>query len=161
LQLLTYVDIEFQIPIGRLMKRIIMFLLLGCIGVTTEIFFTAVNINIASEETNWALEGHSYIWMFPIYGSASLLFPILMRMVKNYHLALRLIAYGIGILLVEFIAGAILDLITGSCPWEYKTGLHLMGYIRFDYFPLWALFGYGLERIIKFLDNCIPEEIKI
>ena len=138
-----------------------MFLLLGCIGVTTEIFFTAVNINIASEETNWALEGHSYIWMFPIYGSASLLFTILMRMVKNYHLALRLIAYGIGILLVEFIAGAILDLITGSCPWEYKTGLHLMGYIRFDYFPLWALFGYGLERIIKFLDNCIPEEIKI
>jgi uncharacterized membrane protein len=82
-------------------------------------------------------------------------------MVKNYHMALRLIAYSIGILLVEFTAGAILDQITGSCPWEYKTGLHLMGYIRFDYFPFWAFFGYGLERIIKFLNNCIPEEITI
>lgn len=140
------------------MKKGILFFLLGCIGLSTEVFFTAARINMSSQEINWALEGHSYVWMFPIYGSAAFLFPILMRLVKGFHFVLRLMAYAFGILTLEFGAGALLDAFTGSCPWEYKTGFHVMGYIRLDYFFFWALFGYVLEKIINFYNHYMPDQ---
>ena len=141
------------------MKKVIIFFLLACIGITTEVFFTAIKQMVISEQIDWSLKGNSYIWMFPIYGSASFLFPIIMGWVEKYHVLIRISAYACGILLVEFVAGAILDFLTGSCPWEYKTRLHFMGYIRFDYFPFWALFGYCLENTINFLNKNFADSI--
>lgn len=130
---------------------------MACVGMTTEIFFTAItdNINRFQEglPIDWRLKGQSYIWMFPIYGLAGLLFPIVLKFIDHLPAILRASIYGVGILLVEFITGGLLDLFTGQCPWEYTTGWHVMGYIRLDYFPLWAAFGYMVERILKILDK--------
>lgn len=135
-------------------KQIFLFVAFACIGITTEIFFTAICKNIETfPQIDWSLSGQSYIWMFPIYGLAGWAFPWLYPIIQKYPLLLRLSIYGIGILIVEFIAGALLDFFTGRCPWEYEEGWHIMGYIRIDYFPLWALFGFMVEKIVLFLQS--------
>lgn len=135
-------------------KHFFLFVAFACIGITTEIFFTAITRNIdLFPNVEWSLEGHTYIWMFPIYGIAGIAFPWLWKYIHNIPLLLRWVIYGAGIILVEFIAGGILDFFTGKCPWEYTDGMNIMGYIRLDYFPLWALFGWMVERIMLFLTN--------
>ncbi len=141
------------------MKRhLILFAVFGCLGITTEIFFTAITDLIEmfqSGNVNWKLQGKSYIWMFPIYGLAGIFFPILIKYFLKFHLILRMMIYATGILIVEFITGWLLDMLTGQCPWEYTSGWHVLGYIRLDYFPLWALFGWLIERVVVFFDKRI------
>lgn len=133
------------------------FLAFGCIGITTEIFFTAIYDSIISLQEgraiDWRLVGTSYVWMFPIYGLAGIIFPAGYLLVKKEHFFIRMNIYGVAIIILEFITGALLDFVTGRCPWEYKTGWHVKGYIRIDYFPLWALFGYMNELIYLFLER--------
>ncbi|MDX2001280.1 MAG: hypothetical protein SFW35_02550 [Chitinophagales bacterium] len=137
--------------------RLFLFLAFGCIGITTEIFFTASmdakNALLAGQSINWRLMGQSYIWMLPIYGLAGLLLPIVYKRLQHLHVIIRMCLYALSIFTVEFITGWLLDMITGSCPWEYKTGLQVMGYIRLDYFPAWALFGFMIERIYILLSS--------
>lgn len=139
------------------MKKLFLFCAFACVGITTEIFFTAITENITAvqngEGIDWRLMGFSYIWMFPIYGLAGIFFPLVLKYIGNLNVLIRASIYGIGILIVEFITGGLLDLFTGQCPWEYTTGWHIMGYIRLDFFPLWAGFGYMVERILKVLDK--------
>jgi uncharacterized membrane protein len=132
-----------------------LFAAFGCIGITTEIFFTAIVDAITAvqlnEPINWRLLGMSYIWMFPIYGLAGIALPLLYGKIEQWPTLLRWAFYGVAILCVEFVAGWILDMATGRCPWEYTTGWHIMGYIRLDYYPLWVGFGIMIERIYLLL----------
>ena len=137
-------------------QRLFLFCAFGCIGITTEIFFTAIVDlidMIQAANINLKLQGKSYIWMFPIYGLAGILFPVIMPYFEKFPAIIRAAIYATGILIVEFIAGSLLDVFTGSCPWEYQTGWHIMGYVRLDYFPLWAGFGYMVETIVNFLSR--------
>ena len=131
-------------------ERVFGFVLYGGLGITTEVFFTAIVDLINNDVDNLRLMGVSYIWMFPIYGSTSILFPIGFSVVKKYNRLLRYLFYGLGILLVERIAGFMLEQTTGKCPWEYQVGWHFGGYIRFDYLPLWMLFGAMIEEFHRF-----------
>lgn len=140
-------------------KHIFLFVAFACLGITTEIFFTAICHNIdLFPHLDWRLQGETYIWMFPIYGIAGIAFPILFPLIEKIPFILRLAIYGVGILIVEFITGALIDWWTGSCPWEYKEGWHIMGYIRIDYFPLWALFGGMVEKIMLYLQANFKED---
>jgi hypothetical protein len=136
-------------------QRLFLFLAMGCLGITTEIFFTAITAQVEAYPNidSWRLSGHSYIWMFPIYGMAGLAFPVILPIIQHLLFPIRMLIYGIGILVVELITGGLLDIITGSCPWEYTTGWHVKGYIRLDYLPFWMLFGGLLEKVIVFLQN--------
>jgi hypothetical protein len=124
--------------------------LYGGLGVTTEVFFTAIVDLINQDVDNLRLMGVSYVWMFPIYGLTSVLFPIGFNLLKNLNRLFRYVIYGFGILLVELITGYLLEQFTGKCPWEYHTGWHFGGYIRFDYLPLWMLFGAMIEEFHRF-----------
>ncbi|MCF8276428.1 MAG: putative ABC transporter permease [Flavobacteriales bacterium] len=132
-------------------ERFISFALYGGLGITTEVFFTAISDLINSGNfDDLSLKGQSYIWMFPIYGLAAILFPLAFSVLKKWNRMLRYIIYGAGILLVELITGFLLEQFTGRCPWEYQTGWHFGGYIRFDYLPLWMLFGALIEEFHHF-----------
>lgn len=133
-----------------LQQRIFLFCAMGCLGMTCEIFFTAFT-GLYDGTMGVQMKGHSYIWMFPIYGIAGIAFPILLKYIGNWNVLLRMCVYATGILIVEFITGWLLDVFTGQCPWEYKTGWHIMGYIRLDYFPFWAGFGLLVELVLRFL----------
>ncbi len=134
---------------------LIAFVLYGMLGVTVEVCYTAI-VDLSDmwgPDMDWSLRGVSYIWMLPIYGSAAFLFPLGHRFIKSWARLLRYLAYGVGILVVEFITGFALEQFTGRCPWEYQTGWHIAGYVRLDYLPLWMLFGATLEEFQKLVDR--------
>lgn len=135
---------------SALKQRLFLFCAMACLGMTTEIFFTAIN-DVIDDKMGLQLKGFSYIWMFPIYGLAGILFPLILKVIGNWNVLLRMCVYATGIIVIEFITGWLLDVFTGACPWEYKTGWQILGYIRIDYFPLWAMFGLMVELALKFL----------
>jgi len=134
-----------------------LFFAFACVGITTEIFFTAISSvveNILNHEPiNWRLLGFSYIWMFPIYGLISFLAPVVLGFLSKYPLLLRLFLAAVVIFTVEYISGFILDQLTGSCPWEYKHGYNVSGYIQLEYLPAWMLFAFMIEKIYNYLDK--------
>lgn len=142
--------------VNSLKKHLFFFIAFACVGMTTEIFFTALSNLFPMFQTGiitWKLQGKSYIWMFPIYGMGGIIFPMVVHRFAKIFILLRVSLYALGIMVVEFLTGAFLEFFTGQCPWEYKIGLHFMGYIRLDYFPAWAFFGFCLEKLFLFLEK--------
>lgn len=91
--------------------------------------------------------GHSSLWMFPIYGSAAFLAPLMRRLQKNCIWKRGLI-YMLCIYLGEYISGRLLKR-KDMCPWDYSDcPLQYQGVIRFDFAPLWFLTGLLFERLI-------------
>ncbi len=134
-----------------LKKNFILFLVMGSVGITTEIFFTAFYDIVINDQNNFSLKGVSYAWMLPIYGLTAYVFPPFIQKLQKWNFLFRGFIFASGIMMVEYIMGAILKSLTGACPWEYKEGWHLHGFIRFDYFPLWMIFSLSVERIIIWL----------
>jgi uncharacterized membrane protein len=134
-------------------KRFLGFFLFGVTGVCTEIFFTAFqNLYYAwaqGSSPEMSLTGKSYVWMFPIYGSASFFLNRLMPYLRKLPFGLRLVVYPLGIFMIEYITGWLLDMTIGKCPWEYESSYAVHGYINLAYTPFWMLFGVMLEIIFN------------
>ena len=91
--------------------------------------------------------GYSSLWMFPIYGSAAFLAPLMRRLQKNCIWKRGLI-YMLCIYLGEYISGRLLKN-KDMCPWDYSgCPLQYQGVIRFDFAPLWFLTGLLFEWVI-------------
>ena len=127
-----------------------------CLGITTEVFFTATKAlleGFAVGTPDWSLTGHTYVWMAFIYVLIPFLFGWGYSKVKHLPRIARLAIYTLFIFTIEFFSGWLLDLLTGQCPWEYTEGIHVWGYIRLDYTPFWLLFGFILEFLYDFLET--------
>ena len=135
-----------MLEITPLIKNFVKF---ATLGVTTEIIFTAVVATLQSlqkqEKINWSLMGFSYIWMIPIYGSAAFLAPLILPHLEPFNMFIRMLIYGITILMVEYITGYIIRAITGRCPWHYESKWAIHNLIRLDFLPLWMFFGLVIE----------------
>lgn len=109
-----------------------------------EILYTSFG---SLRKKDMTLMGNTSIWMFPIYGMASIigeLYPLL----KKFPPLLRGGIYGIGILSVEYASGSLLKK-HHLCPWDYsKAKMNINGLIRLDYLPLWMGAGLIFERIL-------------
>ena len=106
-----------------------------------EIIFTSLG---AFRKNDFTLTGNTSIWMFPIYGMASVIgeaYPLL----KRWPVALRGGLYGMGILSFEYLFGSQLKK-NKACPGDYSGA---NGLIRLDYFPLWVGAGLVFERICR------------
>ena len=117
----------------------------GLTGWCMEIIYTSL---YSFRNKNYKLVGNTSIWMFPIYGMASLLYP-LCRLLKGKNILLRGGIYTCIIFAGEFLSGTLLQKIK-ACPWDYSNArLNVKGLIRLDYAPLW--FGAGLlfEKILS------------
>ena len=117
----------------------------GIVGWCLEILFTAWH---AFQKRDYKLKGNTSLWMFPIYGLATLLAPLSIALNKK-PVFLRGCVYTFFIFLTEFITGKLLkkhDL----CPWNYETSKYnIQGVIRLDYAPLWFAMGLLYEFILK------------
>lgn len=121
------------------------FFLCGLLGWCLEIFWTGLS---SLRRRQMKLEGHSSFWMFPIYGSASLLGP-LSRRLKGKSVWVRGTIYAASIFLVEFFSGSILKR-RDWCPWDYsKAKWNYKGIVRLDYLPVWFVTGLLYERILN------------
>ena len=120
-----------------------------CIGITAEIAFTGIKSLIKKD---WTGHAHTTIWMFPIYAlGLPFIFEPLHNAIIDWHILIRAVIYGVGILIAEYIMATVYKWIIGKNPWEYTKGWHLHGKVRLDYFPLWAGFGLLLELLHNFL----------
>lgn len=96
------------------------------------------------------MRGHSYLWMFPIYGLGAYLFEPVHESIRHRPLWQRAVAYSVGIMGVEYLVGMTLRGVVGVVPWDYSGGSRWVlpgGATRLDYAPVWALAGLALERV--------------
>lgn len=142
---------------NKVERKIFAMLMFGCIGLTTEIIFTAFKKVISDFDNNQpvdlSLSGKTYVWMFFIYGMIPIIGDFVYPKIKHWKTINRLIFYVVITYLVEFISGGILKLILGKCPWEYTKGIHVLGIIRLDYFGFWMLFMWILENIYLYIQQ--------
>jgi hypothetical protein len=118
------------------------------LGVAAEVAFTAARDGVLVR--SWKLEGHSYLWMFPIYSLSALLFEPAHEVVRSRAWWQRAVVYAAGIMGVEYVAGNALRRGVGLVPWDYSgRGRFVLpgGATRLDYAPVWAVAGLALERV--------------
>lgn len=122
----------------------------GLTGLTMEVFWTGLGSFFAGD---FGLTGHTYIWMFFIYGLAVFLEPVHDR-IREKSVIVRGLVWVILIYAIEFASGFILQTLIGYCPWDYRmvTKYTFWGFIRLDYVPVWFVVGMIFERYHDFLD---------
>ncbi|MEW9121083.1 MAG: hypothetical protein AB2421_00135 [Thermotaleaceae bacterium] len=129
---------------------ILRFIIYGLLGWCIEIFWTGFGGALTGDRR---FQGYTYLWMFPIYGSAVFL-ERLHDMMIDWPILLRggiwvFIIYGI-----EYASGSLLRASIGLCPWNYDGAKYAVkGLIRLDYAPAWFAAGLLFERIHLFLDR--------
>lgn len=119
----------------------------GILGWCIEIIWTAFH-GIKSKNNKFI--GYTSIIMFPIYGLASVIKPISLKLKKmKMPTIIRGTVYSIGIFMVELITGSILKK-TNNCPWDYSDKKYnITGVIRIDYAPLWCIVGVIFEKMLN------------
>lgn len=128
----------------HMQKLIHDFILCGFAGWCMEIIFSALK---TLHRRELSLEGHTSLWMFPIYGSAALLAP-LFKILKNVNVFIRGIVYMASIFTGEYLSGRLLS--AGRiCPWNYcRHKFHINSVIRLDFAPNWFIAGLFYEWLL-------------
>jgi len=130
------------------------FAVYGMLGWAMEIGFTAVTQQFEGSGDR-RLQGHTYLWMLPLYGMAAVLFDPIHNRVRKRSAPVRGVAYASGFIAAEYASGWALRRLTGVCPWDYtgRSRFVVDGVTRLDYAPLWASLGLGMERIERALSR--------
>ena len=134
---------------------LIRFVLYGLGGWCGEIVFTALTESLPRRD--WRLVGTSYLWMFPIYGLSAPLYEPAHDWIRNVPWLGRALVWSLGFTFIELATGWLLARLTGRCPWDYsRKRLAINAYIRWDYFPVWAVVGLAMEPVHDFLVRLTP-----
>jgi uncharacterized membrane protein len=130
-------------------------LIYGLLGWVIEIIWTALP---KRRPVDWRLTGHTYLWMLPIYALIGPLYEPIHQALRRVAWPLRAVVYAAGFISVETITGLLLKRLIGRCPWDYTgdTRWQVGGVTRFDYAPLWAALGLGLEPVHDRLVQLTP-----
>jgi len=134
---------------------LIRFILYGLGGWCGEILFTALTESLPRRD--WRLKGTSYLWMFPIYGLLAILYEPAHDLIREIPVFGRALIWSIGFTAVELASGWLIARISGRCPWDYSGKRFAINpYIRWDFFPVWAIIGLALEPVHDFLVRLTP-----
>jgi hypothetical protein len=136
---------------------LIRFVLYGLGGWCGEILFTALTGSVPRRD--WRLTGHTYLWMFPIYGLLAPIYEPVHDLIRGVPWVGRAVIWSAGFTAIECGSGWLIKLVSGRCPWDYVAGrqpLAINAYIRWDFFPLWAAVGLALEPVHDFLVRLTP-----
>jgi len=133
----------------------IRFVLYGLGGWCGEILFTALTDSIPRRD--WRLAGTTYLWMFPIYGLLAVFYEPAHALIRGYPLLVRALIWSLGFTAVELVTGWLIERLSGRCPWNYsQKRFAINAYIRWDFFPVWAIIGLALEPVHDFLVRLTP-----
>ncbi|MGR6836827.1 putative ABC transporter permease [Syntrophomonas erecta] len=131
------------------------FIIYGMAGWITEVVFTGMG-SLVMGAVN--LAAYTYLWMFPIYGMGVLLEPIHDHIRSISWIVRGFIWVGV-IFTIEYLAGWILQVTIGTCPWDYsgRTIYSVDGFIRLDFIPVWFAAGLIFEQLHDFLDQTLSQ----
>ena len=122
------------------------FIKCGVYGWGFECLWTGLH-SIVSRK-NKKLTCRTSMWMFPIYGMASLIQPI-HKLIKNTNVFFRGVVYTTCIFATEYGTGKFLKK-KHCCPWDYSDAKHkIKGIVRLDYAPLWFIVGLFYEKVLN------------
>ncbi|MCB8919041.1 MAG: hypothetical protein H6666_14085 [Ardenticatenaceae bacterium] len=136
---------------------LIRFILYGLGGWCGEVIFTALTESLPRRD--WRLVGTTYLWMFPVYGLLAPLYEPVHELIRGVWLPGRVLIWSLGFTAIELLAGWLLARFTGRCPWDYVAAgkrWAINPYIRWDFFPVWAIIGLALEPVHDFLVVLTP-----
>ena len=122
--------------------------LLASVGVGLEVAFTGLAGLRTSRDGR--LTGHSYLWMFPIYGAAYPLFHLSWPLLRSQAWPVRGVLYVVAFFAVEYASGWAVRRLVGRCPWEdgYRAARWgVQGLVRLDYAPAWFVVALLFERL--------------
>ncbi len=117
----------------------------GCIGLAAEVGFVALTALLF--ENDASLRGHSYMWVMPLYAMIPYAAPYFRECTRDMTYMVKYNVAAGAFVIVETIAGFILYLVVGQCPWEYSSGIHMFGLTRLDYWPLWFCFAAFVDHL--------------
>ena len=133
-------------------------------GLLFEALFSGVFFQVLhlyrGEPVDWALPCKTYLWSIPVYGlSAALCYPPAFRGLPGFFRLpwwCRGLVYMAAIYAWEYFWGAVIEGLTGVCPWRYVDSPHAVWrYISPLFAPVWFLAGLGFERLYAaYLDLC-------
>lgn len=135
----------------------IRFVLYGLGGWCGEVLFTAFTESLPQRD--WRLLGKTYLWMFPIYGSIAIFYEPVHDLIRGIPWWGRAVIWALGFTAVELVSGWLIARLSGRCPWDYVAAgkrFAINPYIRWDFFPVWAVVGLILEPIHDFLVRLTP-----
>ena len=136
----------------------IRFVIYGLLGWCFEVVWSAVTEKVRGQQRDWRLVGHTYLWMFPIYGLLAPLGEPVHNLLRARIWLLRGVAYVICIWAVEYSSGWSIKKATGKCPWDYSQFRgNFQGIVTLEYAPVWFLFGLAFERVHDMLVRLTPE----
>lgn len=129
----------------------------ACLGVAAEVLITAVwarlgilvTADVADPEARagWRLKGHSFVWMFPIYGLGLLGFEAAHDALRTMPWLGRGLAYVTALYATELAASVLLVRITGAHVWCWVGRGAIGGHIHVALAPLWFVAGLALEPL--------------
>lgn len=125
------------------------FILCGLLGWIVEVFFNGIKDPIRN--SRFSLMGHTYLWMFPIYGLLAFVYPPLHDAVNGLEWYLRGVIYMCTFYTVEYASGWILLKVTGDYVWKYTSRFNLNGLIQLPHAPVWFLAGLGFEKLYPYI----------
>jgi len=129
-------------------EMLVRFWIYGLLGWCWEIVWTAVTEKVWGIQRDWRLRGHSYLWMFPIYGLLAPLGEPIHNLMRPHFWLMRGLVYLLMIWVVEYATGRLLRKLTGKCPWDYSHFAgNFQGIITLEYAPVWFVFGLAFERV--------------
>lgn len=137
-------------------------LIFGAMGIIIEVVFTGLKSLMIGD---WNATGQTYLWMFGVYAVAGTALAAVRNSVKisaNQYANAVLLTFLVYVPMIygfEFLSGWILLKVIGSVPWQYESGVTVMGLIRLDYAPFWFLLALLFEPIAEYMKklNLFPE----
>lgn len=129
----------------------------ACLGVAAEVLFTAVCAKLGLRLTAdlddpearraWRLKGHSFVWMFPIYGVGFLAFEVVHDLVRFAAWPVRGLTYVTVLYAIELAAGMALVVLTGDHVWRWIGRGSIRGHVHLAMAPVWFFVMLALEPI--------------
>jgi uncharacterized membrane protein len=136
---------------------LIRFCIYGLLGWCFEVVWSAVTEKAWGKQRDWRLAGHTYLWMFPIYGLLAPLGEPIHNFLRSHSWLLRGFVYLVGIWTVEYVSGRLIKKLTGKCPWDYSDFPgNFQGIVTLEYAPVWFVFGLAFERVHDLLLRLTP-----
>ena len=134
---------------------LIRYILYGLGGWCGEVVFTALTDSLPKRD--WRLVGTTYLWMFPIYGLLVVFYEPVHDLIRDLPVLVRALIWSLGFTAVELVTGWLIAQVIGHCPWDYSDKrFAINAYIRWDFFPIWAIIGLALEPVHDFLVRLTP-----